>query len=331
MAVRDKVLEQLETRRDEYISGGKLSTVLGVSRNAIWKAVKSLESDGYMIDAVPNKGYRLLPENDIISNQSIGRYLIKDIDLHVYKSLQSTNTTLRKMAEDGAIEGTTVISQEQTKGRGRMGRSFFSPKGDGIYLSILLKPNIPAHDALFLTTCAAVAVCKAIEKVSGKNAKIKWVNDIYIDGKKACGILTEASYNMETGKLDYAVLGIGINCIPPDGGYPEEIADIASSVFDTKKDMAQLKSKLIAYVINYFFDYYEHFDDKSYVDEYIDRSCVIGKEVEVTGAKRSGIAKAIGIDRDCRLEVVYPDGYSEMLSYGEVSIHISKDTPKNAG
>lgn len=324
MSIRDEVLKQLEEHKGEYISGGDLSSALGVSRNAVWKSIKSLEKDGYEINAVPNKGYCLAIQNDILSSQSIGQYLKHDLDISVYKSITSTNTVLKEKAELGAPHGTVLVAEEQTMGRGRMGKKFFSPAGTGIYLSILVRPEIPAEEALFLTTSAAVATAKAIEEVSEKKAAIKWVNDIYIENKKACGILTEAAFNIETGRLDYAIIGIGINVCFPDGGFPTEIDDIATAVFDKKDDSINKRSLLIAHLLNYFMDYYNNFEDKKYVPEYIDRSMLIGKDITVIDGSNLRDGVAVKIDHQCRLKVRFDDSTEKWLNSGEVSIKIHK-------
>ena len=157
------------------------------------------------------------------------------LDIIEKDSVTSTNTELIEMAKNGAKEGTVLIASEQTAGKGRTGKSFYSPEGSGVYLSILLRPDFKPEDALFLTTIAAVATAKAIESVSDKEAKIKWVNDVYLDNKKVCGILTESALSSDMEKLDYAVVGIGINLCPPEGGFPDDIKNIASknSVVDT--------------------------------------------------------------------------------------------------
>ena len=322
MSVKDEVLKKLEEHKGDYISGGELSTALGVSRNAIWKSIKSLEKNGYQIDAIPNKGYCLSLKNDILSNQSISQYLNYNLDIQVCKSVSSTNTVLKEQAENGAPHGTVLIAEEQTLGRGRMGKKFYSPTGTGIYLSILLRPSIPAGEALFLTTSAAVATSKAIEDVSDKKTGIKWVNDVYIAGIKVCGILTEAAFNLETGKLDYAIVGIGINICFPEGGFPSDINDIATAVFDNYSDSLNKRSVLIAHLLNYFMDYYNDFKSKSYVEEYIKRSMVIGKEISVIEKNSTLDATAIEIDKDCRLKVRFDDGTEKWLTSGEVSIKV---------
>ena len=322
MSIKDEVLKQLEENKGEYISGGQLATNLNVSRNSIWKAIKTLEKDGYSINAIPNKGYCLEPDNDILSPQSIEQYLNYPLDLSVYKTITSTNTVLKEKAEQSAPHGTVLIATEQTLGRGRMGKKFYSPSNTGLYISILVRPDIPADQALFLTTSAAVATAKAIEDVSNKKADIKWVNDIYISDKKVCGILTEASFNIETGKLDYAIVGIGINICYPDGGFPDNINDIATAVFDSNTDTVNKRSILIAHLLDYFMDYYENFDKKSYVDEYIKRSMLIGRRIYIVNGDDKIPVTAKEIDRDCRLKVEYEDGSEKWLSSGEVSIKI---------
>ena len=324
MSVKDEVLKQLETNKGTFFSGNELAATLGVSRNAIWKAIKSLEKSGYQISAIPNKGYCLDTENDILSSWSIRQHLKhNELNLTVYDSVTSTNTVLKELAEQGAEHGTVIISQEQTSGKGRMGKKFYSPSKTGIYLSILVKPDIPAQEALFLTTSAAVATAKAIEDISDKKADIKWVNDIYISDKKVCGILTEAAFNIETGKLNYAITGIGINVCSPEGGFPEEIDCIATSVFEQNSDSVNKRSLLIAHLLDYFMDYYNSFDKKSYVDEYIKRSMLIGRNILILKDKETIPALAIEIDRNCRLKVQYEDGTNQWLSSGEVSIKIS--------
>ncbi len=322
MKIKDAVLQQLEENKGSYISGATLASALGVSRNAVWKSIKSLEKSGYQIHAVPNKGYCLSLQNDILSSSSIGKYLQEDLDISIYKSVTSTNTVLKEKAEQGAPQGTVIIAEEQTAGKGRTGKTFYSPKETGIYLSILVRPDIPAAEALFLTTSAAVAVARAIEDISGRPAQIKWVNDVYLDFKKVCGILTEAAFHMETDTLDYAIVGIGINLCLPKEGFPSSIKNTATAVFENNADSAHKKSILIAHLLNYFFEYYRDFKSKQYVKEYIARSMVIGKEISIINGPDSTDAVAIEIDDRCRLKVRFADGTQKWLSSGEVSIKI---------
>lgn len=155
-----------------------------------------------------------------------------------------------------------------------------------------------------------------------KRQKIKWVNDVFVDNKKVCGILTEATFNMETGKLNYAIVGIGINVCFPEGGFPEEIDKVATAIFDKESDSINKRSKLLAHVLNYFMDFYNSFESKSYLKEYIDRSILLGKNITVIDKDGNKPAKAISIDDECHLLVRFEDGTEKLLSSGEVSIKL---------
>lgn len=320
--IKDDVLMELENNKGEYISGADLAKRLNVSRNAVWKSIKSLEKDGYIIESTPRLGYCLSNESDILSSFSIQKYVDYPLNITVYDTIQSTNTTLKAMALENAKEGTVLVSREQTAGRGRMGKKFYSPKDTGIYLSILLRPDIPAEKALFLTTMASVACAKAIEDIADVKADIKWVNDVYINNKKVSGILTESTFNVETGTLDYVIVGIGINLCPPPNGFPKDIDQIATTVFKNKKESLNLKSALVGHFLNYFFNYYNNFESENYVDEYIERSMLIGKDISIIKADQLINAKAIKIDKKCRLKVQLEDGSTKWLNSGEVSIRI---------
>ena len=224
MRTREKLLDFFEKNKGAYFSGEELAARLSVSRTAVWKAVNSLRKDGYEIDAVPNKGYCLSADTDILSSQGVEKYLepvCASIEMEILPAVGSTNDYLREKALKGQKEGFTVLAGEQTGGRGRTGRSFYSPADTGIYMSLLLRPeNCSPAVAVKFTTMAAVAACRAIEKVSQKKAQIKWVNDVYIEDKKVCGILTEGAVSLEKGSLEYVILGVGINVYPPRGGFP---------------------------------------------------------------------------------------------------------------
>lgn len=321
--VKQQVLASLERNKGEYISGTDLSNRLNVSRNAVWKAIKSLQDDGYRIDGIKNKGYSLSTKCDIISAQSIAKFLSSDaklFDIEVHDVVDSTNTQLKVEAGNGTPEGRVIIANEQTSGRGRMNRSFFSPSNTGIYMSILLRPKMTAEESLFLTTAAAVAVAKSIENVSGCDAKIKWVNDIFCNGRKVCGILTEATLDIESGGLQYAVVGIGINIIPPKEDFPSELHGVATSIFDKDGYYVEAKSKLVALILDEFWQYYQNISSRNFLDEYRERSNIIGKEVTVHYANKKERATVLGIDDQCHLTVRTANGEVKSLSSGEVSI-----------
>jgi len=212
-----------------------------------------------------------------------------------------------------------MIAAAQTEGRGRLGRTFYSPDGTGLYMSILLRPTISANEALFITTAAAVAVCHAIERVSDRTARIKWVNDIFCDDKKVCGILTEAALDPETGGLSYAVLGIGVNVCDPQGGFPDELCRIAASVFGQREGD---RCQLAAAIIDEFFAEYATLSEGRFIEEYRARSMLCGRQITVKAPSGDRQATAVEVDEQCHLLVRYNDGTEEMLSSGDVSIRI---------
>ena len=324
MTTKERLLELLERQREEYLSGEELAKALAVSRAAVWKAVKSLQQEGYPIDAVTNRGYRLSRGGDRLSAPGIRKYLAPEyagLPITVEEETASTNTALRALAEAGAPEGTVYIAQGQTGGRGRMGRSFFSPAGTGLYLSLLLRPTTwePARAAQ-LTAAAAAAMCEAIRQVTGKEPAIKWVNDILLDGKKVCGILTEASFSMESGVLEYAVLGLGVNVYRPEGGFPKELEGVAGAVLDTPGE--DVRNRIAGEFLNRFLAGYAHPEDRHFLEVYRSRSAAVGREVTVLSGGTERRAFAYGVDDACRLLVRYPDGREQALSYGEIRISI---------
>jgi len=258
---------------------------------------------------------------DIISKDGIKKYLkATDVfDIHIFDSVSSTNAILKEDASS-AKEGSVIIALNQTSGRGRFQRKFYSPNDCGIYMSILLKPKMPAENAVLITAAAACAVAEVAEDLSGRKADIKWVNDVLIENKKICGILTEGSIDINSGNLNWAILGIGINAYKPKEGYPEEIKDIAGAVLKEEKE--DFKNRLIAKVLDNFWDYYLSLEDKTFLESYKKRSFFLGKEINVIKNEISLPAKALELDDDCRLLVEYKTGEREYLSSGEISIKL---------
>ncbi len=323
MSIKTELLSALIKNDENFISGEKLSGELFCSRNAIWKAVKSLQADGFEIEAVTNKGYRLKNIGSVLNKESVEYYLgsFKDkLNLIVLDTVSSTNDYLKELAAKGAPDGTTVISLNQSKGKGRLGRSFYSPENTGVYLSILLRPKLSLSECLLLTTAAAVAVAEAVENVSGKKAMIKWVNDVFLNNKKICGILTEASTDIESGGLSYAVVGIGVNICEPSGGFPDEIKDIAGAVFESGDNAP--RAKLAADIIKRFYYFYETLPERTFLNGYTKRSFLLGKKVKVINGENISPATALEIDRDCRLLVRFENGEEKWLSSGEVSVKL---------
>ena len=323
MTVQDHLRTLLESNKNVFLSGEEIARRLGVSRNAVWKAIKALQAGGYPIQAVPNRGYCLAASSDVLSESGIRQYLTPEaqsLDLRVYDSVDSTNLVLRKLANEGAAEGTVVIAAEQSGGRGRKGRNFYSPQGTGVYVSLLLKPQIAPDDATLITTTAAVAVCDAVEALSGEPATIKWVNDVFMRGKKICGILTEGSFDMESGQFEYAILGTGINVFSPEGGFPPEIREVAGSVLLSPAPDA--KNRMIAEYLNRFLPLYQHLGSAETNAEYRKRSFVLGRMVNVLATDQTTPARAIDVDDHCRLIVEYADGSRAVLSSGEISVKV---------
>jgi len=329
VTTKEKLLALLEDSKGTFFSGEEIARTLQVSRAAVWKAVSALREDGYTIDAATNKGYRLSPDSDILSPQGIRRFLkpeYRDLDLTVLPTAPSTNALVREKANQGCPEGCIIIACEQTAGRGRYGRQFFSPVDSGVYLSLLLRPTAYSpQQATCLTAAAAAAMCQAIEEVTGQQPGIKWVNDIFLHGKKVCGILTEAAVGLETGTLNYMVLGAGVNLYPPAEGFPEEIQPIAGSVLE--RSCPEAKNRLVGEFLNRFWDFYTHPECRTYLEDYRSRSLAIGQNVTVLSAGRAVSAYAYGIDDDFRLLVRYDSGKTEALSYGEIRIQLAESAP----
>lgn len=243
----------------------------------------------------------------------------KYLKVNSFKSVGSTNVLARKMAALGCDEGTTVVATKQTAGKGRLGRTFLSKRG-GVYFSIVLRPKESTDTSLFITVAAAVAAACAIEAVSNKKCQIKWVNDIYINSKKVCGILTEGCFNVD-GSLDYAVLGVGVNLFKPKGGFPSNLP-LADSIFKKKDKILRKtakKEQFLAEFANIFFPFYNNLEKKDFITEYQNRSLLTGKKITYTKDGQNYCGTVNGIDNDARL-IIEVDGKKEILSHGEIQI-----------
>lgn len=255
--VQEKVLTYLEKHRGELITGGQIARQLGVSRNSVWKAVHALQKKGHNIEAKANSGYRLVDNSDGLSTMNIEATLnTKHFGRHLelLNTVPSTNSYMKGLDTTTFPEGYTIIADEQTAGRGRLGRTFHSPAREGVYMSILLKPQFSLDDVSMLTICAAVAVSAAVEIVCGIQPGVKWVNDIFYHEKKLCGILTEAFVSAESKTMEYVIVGIGINT----GKIDASINNIATSIYD-EIGMQGIRNRLIAEVLNQFEFYYNEF------------------------------------------------------------------------
>ena len=325
MSTKNRILELLEQQRGESISGEHLAGILSISRNAVWKAVKELQKEGYNIVAVTNKGYCLSEQNDIISIPGIKPFLSEKSQpyankIQVYKSLESTNKTAKEMAVAGAEHGTVIISDCQTMGRGRYSRNFFSPAGGGLYMSIVLRPEVlHFENPTSVTAFAAVSVCEAIESISKKTPKIKWVNDIFIDRKKVCGILTEAVTDFESGGLEWIVLGIGINVYIRAEDFPGDLQSLATSIYSEER-MPGVRNKLSAEIINRILGFETSPSETEIFEKYKKRLMMLGKEITVNQNRMEYKATAIDVDSVGHLIVKNENGEIITLSTGEIRI-----------
>lgn len=325
-STKEKLIELLEKSSGEYLSGNSIAESLGITRAAIWKNIKQLENEGYVIEAVTNKGYRLDPNSDVVTYQNVAAFL-KETDfprmtdgsysMEVLDTVTSTNTILKEKAGE-LPDWYVAVAGSQSAGRGRTGRSFFSPKGSGVYLSVLLRPDIPVTDSGKLTTAAAVAACRAIETCTDAQPEIKWVNDVFVNGRKVCGILTEASVNFETGRPDWIVTGIGFNVYQPENGFPADLKDIAGAIALQRQN--HLRAKLAAGFIDNFYRICTSLSAVDLHKEYKRRCFIVGKPIYILRGEERIPAMALDIDRDFGLKVEYEDGRKEILSAGEVSI-----------
>ena len=325
MTVKSRLLELLEQHKGETLSGEAIAADLECTRAAVWKAVKALREEGYVIEAGTNKGYMLRKDSNRLSAEGIRLYLHRpDVYLRLYKEAGSTNQLAKQAAVSGeAGHGAFVIAQRQTAGRGRRGRSFYSPEDAGIYLSIVLEPKKETlQESLLLTTAAAAAVYQAVRKVCGISLDIKWVNDLYYHGKKVCGILTEAVTDFESGNIEFAVVGIGLNLYPASGGYPEELEEIAGALYEGEAEAADLdRNYLAAEIVNFLM---EETADLKLSREYVEHNIVPGKEIEILDGKSRRHARALEICPDGRLRVREESGEISILSFGEVSVVVKK-------
>ena len=251
------------------------------------------------------------------------KILTDGVNLIHVDSCDSTNRMLRELAENGAPEKTVVIASMQTDGRGRLGRSFFSPDNSGLYMSILLRPEVSPENALEITTTAGIAMIRVLKEYVSGELGIKWVNDIYLNMKKVCGILTESSFNSDGTALKYAILGIGVNLFPPKHGFPDEIKSIADSVFKNAPDK-NLFCEIAAKIIDAFFELYPLIGTNTLVHEYKSYSVLTGKEVIITTPSAKTSATVLGINNDYSLSVLTEYGENLNINSGDVSLSIKK-------
>lgn len=306
---------------DGYVSGQDLCEKFGVSRTAVWKAVNQLKEAGYEIESVQNKGYRLVASPDTVSEEelkSIRKTEWIGQEIFYFPVLDSTNTKAKQLAEEGYPSGTLVVAEQQDAGRGRRGRGWASPRGVGIFMTLMLKPDILPNNASMLTLVAALAVAAAIRKCTGRPAGIKWPNDIVMNGKKVCGILTEMSAQIDY--VNHVVVGIGINV--HNESFPEDIAPTATSLY-LETGVHYRRAALIEEIWEQFERYYAVFlqtqDLSGLVKEYEAHLVNMHQSVRVIDPKEPFEGRAMGITPRGELMVDTWES-RRLVSAGEVSV-----------
>lgn len=319
--MKTRILKELKGAGD-YISGQELCEKLNVSRTAVWKHIKALKEEGYEIDSVTKRGYRLVTCPDLITQEAVSSNLNSQWlgkDLRFYDTIDSTNLEVRRLAEAGAEHGLTVIAEEQVSGKGRRGRSWLGKAGTGIWMSFLLKPEIALENSSMLTLITALAVAKAINEVTNVSCGIKWPNDLIVNGKKVCGILTELSAQMD--ELNYIVVGLGINVNMEE--FPDDLKDKATSLqIETGKRI--YRAPLAAKVLEYFEKYYEQFiqteDLSTFKDEYNHLLVHMNQKIRVIRGSKETIYTSHGINERGELLAETASGKIESILSGEVSV-----------
>ncbi len=319
--MKEEILRLLRSA-DGYISGQELCNRFGVSRTAVWKAINQLKEAGYEIEAQQNKGYRLMAAPDLMTEAEIKSLMHTDWvakEVLYFDTIDSTNTKAQELAEKGYPSGTLVVADKQDSGKGRRGRSWVSPSGTGIFMTLMIKPDINPNNASMLTLVAALAVAKAITSVTGEEAMIKWPNDIVVNSKKVCGILTEM--NAQFDYINHIVVGIGINV--HNESFPEEISQMASSLMIEAGGKRFHRAQIIAETMSYFERYYDTFlktqDLSALVREYDELLVNRNKSVRVLDPKEPFDGKAMGITPKGEL-IVDTWESRKLVSSGEVSV-----------
>ena len=316
---KEKVLALLKSE-DDFISGEHISEIIGVSRMAVSSAVKALRNEGYDITSVTNRGYRLNSSPDSLSKAEVMSYVEgkREAEIICLESVDSTNKRLKEMALEGkAPDGLVIIANEQTSGRGRLNRSFISLKDKGIYISMIMRPHCSPADAVNLTAWTAVAVQRAVKQVSGCEAGIKWVNDLLLGDRKICGILTEMSIESESGRVDYCVVGIGVNVNNETEDFPEELRNKAGSLY-TFAGRKFKRAELAAALIKELDDVRMGFPVKKreYLDYYRNSCTTIGRSVST----ETGHGTVLDINEDFSIKIRFDDGQVRDLFSGEITI-----------
>ena len=323
---KETVLKLLQDNSGSFVSGEGLSDELGITRAAVWKAVSALRRDGYEIEARKSQGYRLLDAPDRLTETEIrarlGETKLVGRKLYCFESVDSTNSFLKRAASEGVIDGAVAVANEQTGGRGRRGRKFASAAGKGVYLSVLLRPPVEPNHLLPITGYCAVAVCNAIERVTGVRPRIKWANDLVLGTRKVCGILTELSMEGESGALQYVIMGMGVNVSQTEEDFAGELSQIATSLqieTGAAPPRAALAAAMIEEMDALYMALLRH-RLRPYLDTYRRDCLTIGRQVQLLWEDAHEKVLATGVDEELGLQVLRQNGITDTVRTGEVSV-----------
>lgn len=311
MTTKELVLKYLISNSNEYISGEELAKELGKTRASVWKAIKALQAQGYEIDAVTNRGYRINNNNDILNEELLSAGLVNELSVFYYPSIDSTNNQSKRLIAEGKCEDMLIVAEEQTAGRGRQGKSFYSPALTGVYFSVVTHPMVELQNAVTSTTAAAVAVCRAIEGLTDKKPKIKWVNDVYLNDKKICGILTEAVTDFEAQTVSSVIVGIGTNI--KTVSFPNEVENAGAIGEDIKR------AELICAITNELIKISKG-SWEDVISYYRSHSMIIGEKINFIKDGKVTPATAVEIDELGGLVVELENSQRITLRSGEISI-----------
>lgn len=320
--MKPELLEYLEAHKGEYVSGESIAGMLGVTRAAVWKYVEALRREGHIINAVTNKGYSLTQSRDILSEGGIREKLApnsKVTQVFCLDEVDSTNNYAKRLAITQALHGTLIAADKQTAGRGRHGHTFESPAGTGLYMSLILRPGLDVKRFQMITVADAVAVCLAIEELypaSRGKLGIKWVNDVFLGGRKVAGILTEAVSSVENGEIQSVITGIGINVFTHD--FSEEVSRTAGAIFAKGEEGVFTRNELCARIADKVMEFAENLSDPEIIAAYRERSVLTGKAVTFMKNEKECRAVVEGIDDFGGLVVANDFGELETLRSGEV-------------
>lgn len=321
---KERLLSRLKEAGGNWISGEVISEELGISRSAIWKQIGKLREDGYLIESSSRKGYILRKVSDALLPGEIRQGLRTQIfgqrEIVYFQETDSTNIQAKNLAAEGAGEGTLVIAEKQIAGKGRKGRVWFSPVGNGIYVSLIVRPTLPPAEAAKMMLMTAVAVAEAVVSVAPLNVRIKWPNDILVNEKKMAGILTEISTDMDA--VDYMIIGLGLNVNTPAGEFPPEIRTLATSLrAETGRTFS--RAAVLRAVLQSFETHYDRFMTAGFepiLEKWKAYADIIGRKIRVDMIGRSITGDVLEVDRDGVLVIQDDEGKIHKIVSGDVNL-----------